>query len=124
MQTLDPKFYSRLTFSDDFVETMSFDPEKKELVITTDGGGVVTDSEIEFKQCRLFFYQWESLSIRKFHSATEKWEHLDYENFELFRDLLEVEISESKVMLCGFSRSSGWLEWVFKNLKIKIEYSI
>ncbi len=125
MQTVDPNSYNELSFPDFSVETMNFDEKKKELTIITNGGFLDSYSGPEFKQCRLFFYQWESLVIKKFYYDRPECEYLNGENFELLKDLPEVEISESEVLLTGFSSSSGeWIEWLFKNLKIKIEYSI
>ncbi len=124
MQKLSPNLYNLIAFEDFDVETMSFDEKKKELIIITDGAWLDIGSEPEAKKCRLFFYQWKSLVIEKYYPDNPVCKYLDGESFELLKDLPLVEISESKVRLCGFSSTSGrWIEWILQDVKIQIEYS-
>jgi hypothetical protein len=112
-----------LSFPDIEVENMEFSPQEKTLKIFVDGAWLDVDGGVKLERGILFFKEWESLSINRFNSTTEKWSSVEEFEAEPLRDLCEVNFFDSTISLCGFGTQIGqWVEWKIVNAQMYAEF--
>ena len=123
MKILNENMIKNLSFPDFEVEKMEFFLQEKVLKISVEGAWLEINGGIQLGKGVLFFKDWESLSINRFNSTSEKWSPIEEASAESLRDLCEVKFFDSVISLCGFGSHTGqWIEWKIVNAKIYAEF--
>ena len=114
MIIFDATSIKSLVFSPDYDVEMEFSPNQKSLKVIVEAAWL--DDGTQLDNGILYFNEWESLSVRKYDSSTDKWSDLGEADADILRYLCEVIFLESSTLLNGFGKKSGhWTEWqIFK----------
>ncbi|MES2344535.1 MAG: hypothetical protein V4494_01160 [Chlamydiota bacterium] len=125
MKKINKKMMKNLSFPDFEVEKMEFSSQEKTLRIFVEGAWLDIDGGSKLGKGVLLFTGWETLSITKFNSNTQKWSPLEEFSAQPLKDLCEVKFFDSTVSLSGFSKETGqWIEWKIVNTKMCAEFNL
>lgn len=111
----------KLSFPDQKIISVEFNPAEKYLLIELDGAWL--DGK-QLGEGKLVFQKWKDITFRKFDHTCENWIEIEENDFESLVDICEFECNENQAVLRGFGALSDlWIEYKINHSIIKAEFA-
>lgn len=113
-----------LSFSDCEIEKFEFLCNNTQLNIFIDSAWLSTSTSAQLLENGiLYFYYWTKILFRTFNAHTKSWLIINDIASESLKDICELHVSTSQIILCGFSaHTNNWLEITIHNPKLHAEF--